>query len=176
VGDYDRALAIREELDRKGRLPNLNDLATVLMNRGIAYSGLTEYQKAVGDYDRALAIREELDRKGRLPDRNDLAAVLMSRGVAYISLDDSAYALADMENALAIIEALLPIRPYLIGQYCTTIYIILCGVLLQCEEYIVREKLSQLQIVCEKYPLTDEARQWLQHIEELCAGLGGIPE
>ena len=101
IRDYDRALKIREELDREGRLPDRNGLAGVLINRGNTHRSLTEYQKAVDDHDRALKIMELFDPEGRPPDRNYLATVLMNRGIAYSGLTEYQKAVGDYDRALA---------------------------------------------------------------------------
>jgi tetratricopeptide (TPR) repeat protein len=92
IADYDRAIALREELraalGEGWPVPWRNDLARAYVNRGNARQVAPGHGAlaAVADYDRAIALQEELRAalgKGwPVPWRNDLARAYMNRGSA----------------------------------------------------------------------------------------------
>ncbi len=64
--------------------------AIAFNNRGVAYFGLAQYQRAIRDYDRAIALN------------SNYAEAFNNRGNAYNSLDQYARAIADLDRAIAL--------------------------------------------------------------------------
>ncbi|HEY6341771.1 MAG TPA: tetratricopeptide repeat protein [Bryobacteraceae bacterium] len=109
---YDRAIEIREELVRAGR-PDLSkgdlreDMASALMNKGVALGGLRRFDEELTCYDRAIEISEELVRAGRSDLAEDVATALMNRGVALGSLRRFDEELTCYDRAIEIREELV---------------------------------------------------------------------
>ncbi|HEY6341786.1 MAG TPA: tetratricopeptide repeat protein [Bryobacteraceae bacterium] len=107
VACYDRAVEMREELVRAGRLDLREDVATALMNKGNALADLKRLQEAVACYDRAIEMREELARAGRSDLREDVATALMNKGVALRDLKRLEEAVACHNRAIEGYEELV---------------------------------------------------------------------
>ncbi len=91
AGDGDAAAALFTKAIELRSLDDL-ELATVLVNRGLAYQTRTQYQRAIDDYSAAL-------RLARLPSAAK-AATLYNRGLAYQKLARPHLAIDDFTSAL----------------------------------------------------------------------------
>src|SRR5437762_3230825 len=99
---YDRAIEIREELVRGGRADLREDLATALMNKGVALGNQKQFGPAVECYDRAMEIREELVGGGCADLREDLAMTLGNKHILVEIQGDPAQALDLIRLAVGI--------------------------------------------------------------------------
>lgn len=100
---YERALAIREDLD-----PQHPDTAAVLNNLAELYRAMGDKAKALQFHERALAIREKV----LGPQHPDIAETLNNLAILHQTMGDNAKALTLFERALTIREkALGPQHP-----------------------------------------------------------------
>jgi tetratricopeptide (TPR) repeat protein len=76
----------RRLVEVEGRVELANDLASALMNKGVALSDLGRLNEAIDCYDEAIGIRRHLVEEGRVELANDLARALMNKGVALSDL------------------------------------------------------------------------------------------
>jgi tetratricopeptide (TPR) repeat protein len=85
---YDEAIGIyRRLVEVEGRVELANDLASALMNKGVALSVLGRLNEAIDCYDEAIGIyRRLVEVEGRVELANDLARALMNKGVALSDL------------------------------------------------------------------------------------------
>jgi tetratricopeptide (TPR) repeat protein len=104
---YDRALDVyRELVDQEGRTELANDLASALMNKGVALDSQGRLGEAVVVYDQAIAIRTRLvEQEGRSELANDLAKALMNKALVLEKQEQWADALACYEQAIRWCEA-----------------------------------------------------------------------
>ena len=81
---YDQCVMLFRDLDENfGRGEFANDLASALMNKGVALDSLGRLDAAMGCYDEAIAVRRDLvENRGRAELANDLAAALVNKSVA----------------------------------------------------------------------------------------------
>jgi tetratricopeptide (TPR) repeat protein len=118
IADYDRAIALMEELGaalgEAWPLPWRNNLANASVARGNAKQDAPGHgaTAAIADFDRAIALQEELrpasGEEWPVPWRNDLANAYMNRGVARRSAPGHGVmaAIADYDRAIALMEEL----------------------------------------------------------------------
>jgi hypothetical protein len=71
-----------------GRDELANDLASALMNRGVALRGLGRLAEAVGAYDEAIRILRAQVEAGRGELANDLAMALMNKALLLIKQEE----------------------------------------------------------------------------------------
>ena len=108
IEDYNRAIAIREQLvEKEGRVDLRDDLAAAYNNRGFAYGAQGELSKAIGDYNRAIALLKHLiEKEGRAELRNYLAGTYNNRGLAYRKQCELSKAIGDYDRTIALYEQL----------------------------------------------------------------------
>ena len=80
IADYNQCIEIRERFVEEVNLFDESDLATVYLNRGVAYYSMTDYSTAIADFNRCIEMRKRLFEQGKLSDENDLAKAYMNRG------------------------------------------------------------------------------------------------
>ncbi len=109
IEDYDRAIAIREELvEQEGRRELRNDLASSYNNRGGALANLGRVEDAIEDYDRAIAIYLELvEQEGRRELAPGLESSLFNRALARVEQGKWEEARADLERGGELLRGLI---------------------------------------------------------------------
>ncbi|MCS7192987.1 MAG: tetratricopeptide repeat protein, partial [Armatimonadetes bacterium] len=80
--------AIYRRLVEEGRVELANDLATAIMNKGMALSDLGRISEGIGCYEEAIAIYRRLVEEGRVEVAKDLAAAIMNKGLALEQLGE----------------------------------------------------------------------------------------
>jgi tetratricopeptide (TPR) repeat protein len=165
--DLNQAVAIRQKLLAAKRLFDENDLATALMNRGLAYAERYQFPKALADFNQVVAIRQKLLVARRLRDENDLAEAFMNRGKTYSYMHRVKKAVDDLHKALHIIRSLLPERAFLIERYIEYVYSLLNVKKENKRTGALDEVVHELHETLKQYELTEEAREWLDQINEL---------
>jgi tetratricopeptide (TPR) repeat protein len=84
-----------------------NDLAVVLMNKGVALAALNHFSEALSAYDTAIAVFQRLVEAGCTELENDLAAVLMNKGTALWQLTRLNEAVSAFDAAIATFQRLV---------------------------------------------------------------------
>ena len=109
VAEYDKAIAIREDLVFEQKRDELaNDLAMAYMNKGVALDSLGRLNEAVAEYDKAIAILEDLVNEQKRDElANDLAMAYMNKGIALNSLGRLNEAVAEYDKCEKVRQACL---------------------------------------------------------------------
>ncbi len=106
IKDFDKSIAIGEQLRLDDNLCYESELAMAYMNRGIAYHCLKLYEIALSDKNKSVEIYERLRKDGLLDDENKLALAYMNRGATYEAIEKYKEALSDSDTCIEIWEKL----------------------------------------------------------------------
>ena len=106
VADFDRSIAIGEQLQIDGILHFRSELASAYMKRGIAYEYMKLHDKALSDKNRSIEMSERLYRADLLYDGNELALAYINRAVTHESMMKYDESLSDINKGIEIWEKL----------------------------------------------------------------------
>jgi len=106
IKDFDKSIAIGEQLRLDDNSYYESELAMAYMNRGIAYHGLKLYDIALSNKNKSIEIYEHLRKDNFLDDENKLALAYMNRGATYEAIEKYNEALSDSDTCIEILERL----------------------------------------------------------------------
>jgi len=106
IEDYDKSIAIGEQLRIKETLHYESALAMAYMDRGNTYEYMQLHDKALLDKNKSIEIYERLNKAGLYSDGNGLALAYANRGATYGLMGNSNEALSDYSKGIEIWEKL----------------------------------------------------------------------
>jgi tetratricopeptide (TPR) repeat protein len=106
IEDFNKSIAIGEQMRIESKPLAENELAKIYMNRGTAYECMKLHDKALSDKNKSIDIYESMYKTGTLDDESELALAYVNRGVTYESMIKYNESLSDIDKAIEIWEKL----------------------------------------------------------------------
>lgn len=113
LGGINEAIITHEDLYKQNQPQAGQDLAALLIQRGLMYFQFGLLAESNSDCSRAAEILEQAQREGRLPDENELAKAYACLGMVSYKTDDMFQALQFMSQSIGIWEGMLGTQKFI---------------------------------------------------------------